>query len=206
MKELLEDVGRGPNVEWEGCADGVGLIELLDRQDRVLKVAWKPIAKDRAKYALRKAASVAEANHGFLIGLIDDAQARRKLLFLVQRIAHIRWNLADAGDLQIAGVQIQQSAISRGIGGLRKIEIPAKAHTHGQIAADAPGILAIEECPLLSSPGVCRRADAALEVADLAEHECGQSKASLADRVGWARCVVAMEEQGARAIVAGVDT
>ena len=79
---------------------------MLIGQDR--EVLGDGVTEDGSEDAGVKAASVTNTEDRLIVQLVGDANARRKLLVQRNAPAHIRWNITDACNVQVAIVEIQQ--------------------------------------------------------------------------------------------------
>ncbi len=169
-----EDESRRPGGQVEGRQPGhaPGAPHLLGGQHR--QVLGDRVAERAAEDPEVEAAAVAEADNGFLRSLIGDAEAGSEVLERVLDVA-VAPDVAHATHANHAGLEIDPSP-GRILGnGLRIIDLPAQAVGDGPLGAGAPGVLAVEEPPMLPFGRVGDAADVAVEEPRVTQEEAGQT-------------------------------
>ena len=126
-----------------------------------------------------EAAAIAEANDGLGIELVSDTDARRERLVGIVDIA-VESDVAVAGDADDALVEVGETALALTVDVFGIVDFPAQAVVKGQLGADAPGVLTVEEPALLALSCVQAGADETLEFVYVAEQEGAEHQAAVA--------------------------
>ena len=148
---------------------------------------------------MSKPATVTHAHNGLRIELISDAHARRQRLISICHIA-VRADATVAGDSDQAIIQISKSTVALGVDSFREVDFPPQTVGKGKFGADAPGILTVEEPPLLAFCSAYAGAHVPLKLGDLPKKE-GSHSETIGPRIP---CTELIKKQQARAaLIAG---
>ena len=152
----------------------VGIRKILAREHR--KILGDHVPEVGTKHSDVEATAITHTNNRLRIELISNTQTRGKRLVRVCDIA-VRANPTIASHVDDALIQVSKTAVALGVDGFGEVNFPTQAVSERKFGADAPGILAIEEPPLLPLGGTQTHANVALERSDIPEKECGQRQA-----------------------------
>ena len=106
------------------------------------------MSKDRTEYADIEAAPITGSNDRRRTHLVGNSDSRTLGIGLSSPV-HIAGDAADTGDVQVAGIQIQQRSVPWGVDRLWEVELIAKPVVDRQLRGCSPGVLPIEEEALL---------------------------------------------------------
>src|SRR4029077_11724943 len=137
------------------------------------------VAKVGAEYTNVKAAAISQTHDGLGIKCVGRTDTRSKSLVSIIDIA-VQADRALTRDADYALIQVGEAAFVLPIDALREINFPTESIGQSEFGAGAPGILGVEEKPLLAFRGVQAGADETLERCDVTQQESSESQSTSA--------------------------
>src|ERR1700722_7357884 len=168
--ELIRRRSGGNEVESRRLVVVGGAVDGLVGQHR--QVLRDGMSKERSEDADVVAASVAHANHRLGVYFIGDSKPRGKLFVVVASVS-VHADAAVPCHSNHAFRKHREAAVPLTVYILRRVELPAQAVVHGQLLSRAPGVLRVQEIPVLSLNRIlfCGRANISVEGGCFPEQE-----------------------------------
>src|ERR1700722_2919807 len=168
--ELIRGWPGGNEVESRRLVVVGGAVDGLVGQHR--QVLRDGMSKERSEDADVVAASVAHANHRLGVYFIGDSQPRGKLFVVVASVS-VHADATVTCHSNHAFRKHREAAVSLTVYILRRVELPTQTVVDGQLLSRAPGVLRVQEIPVLSLNRIlfCGRANISVEGGCFPEQE-----------------------------------